>query len=157
MPRLCPHTILIVAMRHAAGSHSVPRPPQRTLWPRQGPAYGKNPQVPHPRCPCQAHRGEDRSARRGDVGNQQRQCVIGGEPISCPWRTLYRPCWRHGRGVPLLPLVLIVEGTVLLVLVSILTRVIQFEDVFFLQGVVASRESTGRGGALPRGDGSKTG
>ena len=50
--------------------------------------------------------------------------------------------------LPLLPLILIVEGTVLLVLLSILTRVIQFEDVFFLQSVVESRESNGRGGGL---------
>ena len=42
--------------------------------------------------------------------------------------------------LPLLLLVLIVEGTVLLVLVSILNRVIQCEDVLFLPGVVASRE-----------------
>ena len=48
----------------------------------------------------------------------------------------------------LLPLVLIVEGTVLLVLVSILTWVIQFEDVFFLQGVVERRESNWRGGGI---------
>src|SRR5215471_660045 len=50
--------------------------------------------------------------------------------------------------LPLLPLVLIVEGTVLLVLVSILNRVIQCEDVFFLHGVVESQESNGRGGDL---------
>src|SRR5206468_12257635 len=53
--------------------------------------------------------------------------------------------------LPLLPLVLIVEGTVLLVLVSILPRVVQFEDVFFLQGVVKSRESNGRDGGLRQG------
>ena len=46
--------------------------------------------------------------------------------------------------LPLLPLILlIVEGTVLLVLLSILTRIIQCEDVFFLQSVVESRESNG--------------
>src|SRR5262249_52844975 len=57
--------------------------------------------------------------------------------------------------LPLLPLILIVEGTVLLVLVSILTRVIQFEDVFLLQGVVERRESNGRGGGLRQGYGIK--
>ena len=55
----------------------------------------------------------------------------------------------------LLPLILIVEGAVLLVLVSILPRVIQFEHVFFLQGVVKSRESNGRGGGLRQGGGVK--
>jgi len=82
MPRPGPRTISTVAVRHAAGSHSVHRLPQRSSGPRQGPAHGKNPQVPHPHRPCQARRGEDRSARRVDAGNQQWQCVIGGESAS---------------------------------------------------------------------------
>ena len=69
--------------------------------------------------------------------------------IKC--RTSMHPLNRGSNAetlLPLLPLVLIVEGTVLLILVSILTRVIQCEDVSFLQDVVESRESNGRCGGL---------
>ena len=82
MPRPGPRTRPTVAVCHAAGSHSVIRPPQRSSGPRQGPTHGKNPQVPHPRCPCQAGRREDRTTRRVDAGNQQWQGVIGGESAS---------------------------------------------------------------------------
>ena len=45
MPHPGPCTRPTVAARHTAGSHSMPRPPQRTSRLRQGPAYGKPPQV----------------------------------------------------------------------------------------------------------------
>jgi hypothetical protein len=82
MPRPGPRLIPTVSAYNAAGSNSVPKPSPHTSGPRQGPAHGKSPQVQHPLRPCQALREEARNARQVDVGNQQRQYVIGGELVA---------------------------------------------------------------------------
>ena len=57
---------------------------------RQGPAQRKRRQGSHSLRPCPARQGEDSTAQRADAGNQQGQCVDGGESASSPWRTLCR-------------------------------------------------------------------